>query len=661
MNNDTSHDISFDSAPRNREELARWLRVHFDLDLPDGPIIEGHHSPLDYLTHAFFNGREGFGDSALPTPAALDCVVWAARGSGKTYLGAVATALDLIFKPGIEIRILGGSMDQSRRMHAHLKRLFAKEPLAAMVQGRISETKLVLTNGSEVELLAQSHASVRGTRVQTLRCDEAELFKEDVFDAAMLTTRSKVVQVPGVGPVEIAGSVECLSTMHLPRGIMQRLVRECGDGTRRLFKWGVIDVLGQCGEERVCEDVGIGMADGGCGEADARVAQTKTPSVTLSRDISPAGSGGEEMRSGRDAAACAGDARSDADRCSANALPSPNPFPQGRGFGGNAEGAENAEVRGEEELGRKALRHEAHCRDADRCSGRALPSPNPLPQGGGFRRRGCALFSECRGRAKLRKGNEAGVGVGHVSIDDALRMKRRVSLSVWGAEMLCLRPSRMHAVIPEFDPERHVFEDWEGERWMRRGFRLADGERPVQQHLMLCGMDFGMRAPTVVLWAAHEPSSKVLRILDERVVEGVVTREHVENILDGGGDAWKKPAWIGADPAGNARQGQTGKSDVELLREAGLVVRSRASEQEDGLRLIRARLAPADGSPARLFVHARCERLIESLELYHYDPNRLESVNPVKDGNDHAVDALRYLVLNLDWKSEVWVGSYLRK
>lgn len=37
-------------------------------------------------------------------------------------------------------------------------------------------------------------------------------------------------------------------------------------------------------------------------------------------------------------------------------------------------------------------------------------------------------------------------------------------------------------------------------------------------------------------------------------------------------------------------------------------------------------------------MHARCEKLIESLERYHYDPAKPESTDPVKDGLDHAVD-----------------------
>ncbi|HEX8875338.1 MAG TPA: hypothetical protein VF777_01215 [Phycisphaerales bacterium] len=512
------------AAPRDRGALERWLREALDLSFAP-PLIEGHRSPFDYLCHAFFQGRDGFVaaadmHAAADTPAALDCVVWACRGGGKTFLGALATALDLIFKPGIEIRILGGSMDQSRRMHAHLRRLFARPLLEPLVKGKPGETGLILKNGSEVELLAQSHASVRGTRVQTLRCDEAELFKPDVLEATMLTTRSRTVTIPGVGTTVLTGTIECLSTMHIPFGVMHRLLRETIEGRRTLFKWGVADVLETCPASRSCE--------------------------------------------------------------------------------------------------------------------------------------GCVLRPECDGRAKRADG----AGGGHIPIDDAVRMKRRVSLATWNAEMLCLRPNRTHAVFPEFDSAVHVF----SEERVPRVLSAADSSpgslpSPRGAECVLCGMDFGIRSPAVVLWALRR-ADDVLEIVEERHIEGVTLPEHIAAIVRGGEFGWPKPAWIGIDPAGAAENDQTGKSAADLLTEAGLAVKKKRTSVKDGLNLVRARLAPADGTPPRLRVHSRCEKLIESLERYHYDPNKPESTEPVKDGFDHAVDALRYLITNLDRASRTESRTY---
>ncbi|TVQ30386.1 MAG: hypothetical protein EA376_13045 [Phycisphaeraceae bacterium] len=504
--------------PRTPEQLHAWLRLVHDLDVPRSPLAEGSSAPFDYLVHTFFEGR--FAPPGSSRTA--DCVVWACRGGGKTFLGAVATMLDLVFKPGIEVRILGGSLEQSGRMHAHLRALFSAAHMAGLVEGRITERRVRLRNGSVAEVLAQSATSVRGARPQKLRCDEVELFDPDIWAAAQLAPRSK-----RCGGIFVRGAVECLSTMHEPHGLMAEIVSSCAGGAsepeyepeaqardpgaqathpethatikesprsrfglvgahapRRLFRWGVVDVLERCAPERPCEP--------------------------------------------------------------------------------------------------------------------------------------CELLPECAGRAKGASG--------HIGIDDAIALKGRSGEEAWRSEMLCERPRRSHLVLPEFEREIHI-----------GAFEAPD------EGMWIMGMDFGVRSPTVALWA-HVDAEGVLRVVDERIERGAALERHIRAILE---SPWPKPTWIGADPAGRQRGVQTATSAKEMLQRAGLRVKDRRASLEEGLRLVRARLGPASGSP-RLFIHARCTGLIESIERYHYPRNRPDSIEPVKDGADHAVDALRYMILNLD-------------
>jgi hypothetical protein len=495
------------ARPRTPGDLHEFVTREFGLSVPTRALVAGHSSPMDYLCHAFFEDR-------VPR----DCVVWASRGGGKTFLAALATLLDLVFKPGIEVRVLAGSLEQGKRMHAHLRGLLARETYQGLIDGRITERRVALKNGSVVEVLAQSQTSVRGTRVQKLRCDEVELFDPEVWEAAQLVTREKQC-----GEVFVPGSVECLSTMHVPYGIMHRLVSGAGSegqggsivhedaqgravgAVRSVFRWGVVDVLGVCGIGHVCE-------------------RRSTDGDVVAR---------------------------------------------------------------------------------------------------------CPLLAECGGRAKER--DAAGESAGHVSVDDAARLKKRVGEATWAAEMLCERPRRTDCVLPEFDAGVHV-------RACPREL-----EESLESARWVCGMDFGFRAPTVVLWAVVAEDG-VVWVVDERVVSQVVLEEHIGSIVRG---RWPVPAWVGVDPAGRQRSGQTGVSEVQALKAAGLQVRDRAMRVEEGLGLVRARLRPAEGEP-RVYVHPRCVRLIESVEKYHYPSERPESAEPVKDGNDHAVDALRYLVQNLD-------------
>ncbi|MCC6284213.1 MAG: hypothetical protein IT439_02750 [Phycisphaerales bacterium] len=485
-------------APATPESLRAMLREHLGLEFPRGPIVEGHSTPFDYLSFAFFGpGPDHVAGRAAP---ARDAVVWANRGGGKTVLGALATLLDLAFKPGIAVRILGGSLDQSRRMHAHLEAFFREEPFASMLAGRITRDRITLVNGSSCEVLAQSQTSVRGTRVQVLRCDEVELFDPDVWEAAQLTTRS--TRCAGRW---VRAGIECLSTMHLPYGLMFRVVKEAREGRRRLFRWGALDVLERCGPSLACRD----------DEGD------------------------------------------------------------------------------------------------------------------------CPLLPECAGRAKAIEAPG-----GHLTVRDAIDQKARVGRATWESEMLCLRPSRRDAVLPEFTRENHVQNPPENEGAGRA--RIA-------------GMDFGFRSPMVALRAEVDPQG-VLWIVDEWVRTETLLREAIAWLNDpahGG-----PPDWVAVDPAGLQRHEQTGHSNVSEMQAAGLRVRAVRSGLAEGLMSLRARLAPASGAPARLRVAPRCARLIESLEGYHYPKDDPRSLVPVKDGHDHAVDALRYLVVALDRRRAAGLKHY---
>lgn len=159
--------------PRTRAQLHAWMELALGIRVPtravmrDGGTEAGvSTAPFEYLVHTYFEGtrparwvrvgekcsrewavgsggksaasgnrqqafvKKGTGEAEQEEAGEVvrtaevvkahevsaDCVVWAARGTGKTFLGAVATLLDLVFKPGVQIKILGGSLEQSRRM-----------------------------------------------------------------------------------------------------------------------------------------------------------------------------------------------------------------------------------------------------------------------------------------------------------------------------------------------------------------------------------------------------------------------------------------------------------------------------------------------------------------------------------------------------------------
>lgn len=266
--------IDRSSPPSNPDRLHEWIEQHLDVRIGKDALLDGHAAPFDYLVHTFFEGVfERTGSTWLrrdePPAAAPDCVVWANRGGGKTFLGALATLLDMVFKPGVQVRILAGSLEQSTRMYEHLRGFFQRAPFDALVDGKVTARRIALRSGSCVRLLAASQASVRGTRVQKIRCDEVDLFDPDLWKAAQLTTRTGE-KIAGPWGDSVRGAIEALSTMQNPYGLMweivtgERIVRGGGGATavatsprRALFRWGVVDTLEHCPDSRACEPCGL--------------------------------------------------------------------------------------------------------------------------------------------------------------------------------------------------------------------------------------------------------------------------------------------------------------------------------------------------------------------------------------------------------------------
>jgi len=249
--------------PRNRDDLRRLVRRVFGIDVPDRAVCPGDAAPTDYLAASFFEQE--------------DLLVWANRGGGKTYLAAVATLLNALFHRPLTVLVLGGSFDQSDRLADYLRELLAAQD--ALRDGPMTRRRIRLAGGSEIRIVAQSQRSVRGQHVQKIRCDEADLFDEGVWRAVQFATRSLrradgaqagvAAEGDASGGVLVAppqtsvrGSIEVLSTLHRPGGLMQRLVRDARGighdgaavGGYRLIQWCLWEVIERCPPWRKCAD-----------------------------------------------------------------------------------------------------------------------------------------------------------------------------------------------------------------------------------------------------------------------------------------------------------------------------------------------------------------------------------------------------------------------
>lgn len=229
------------NRPTTKHHLQDYLRYFLGVDLPSKVMLDGHSSPMDYVWYAFNS------DFLQEKRANCDLIVWANRGGGKTETAAIATLLDCIFKPKIEIRILSGSGYQAGRMYEYFEQFLRMGYENCVADSRSHPVKTkIFTNGAKVEVLVQSETSVRGQHVNKLRCDEVELFKPRVFEAAQYTTKTSN---------GYSAALEVISTKHKPRGLMSKIIKEADARGIKIFKWNIWDVIEKC--KKQCKDCPI--------------------------------------------------------------------------------------------------------------------------------------------------------------------------------------------------------------------------------------------------------------------------------------------------------------------------------------------------------------------------------------------------------------------
>ncbi len=274
---------------RTPTELHDWVKCFTSLDIPRQPVCTHHDAPFDYLVAAYFE------------PAG-DLIVHAPRGGGKTRLAALATLLDLLHKPGVSVRILGGSFEQSLRTWEHLIPDIEKLVPDLLVKPKSTGKRLRLRGGSNASVLTQSQRAVRGLRVQKLRCDEVELFDPDVWEAAQLVTRSQVRMTRGEcrvsgdvhstldtshASIPATGTIEALSTHHRPFGLMQKLLDAAAHNrSPRVIRWCLMEVLQKCEPDRDCKTCPLWNDCGGVAKTNCNGFIPIDDAIALKRRVS---------------------------------------------------------------------------------------------------------------------------------------------------------------------------------------------------------------------------------------------------------------------------------------------------------------------------------------------------------------------------------------
>lgn len=158
---------------KTEDELRKFVIDTFGIAIPDVKVCPYHTTPWRAFSDAYF--------------AKTSISIWeASRGfGGKTFLMALLGLTEALTL-GADVNILGGSGEQSKRVHEAMTKLWSSPnaPKHFLV-GDPSAARTRLTTGARITALTASQRSVRGPHVARLRMDEIDEMDIKILDAAM--------------------------------------------------------------------------------------------------------------------------------------------------------------------------------------------------------------------------------------------------------------------------------------------------------------------------------------------------------------------------------------------------------------------------------------------------------------------------------------------
>lgn len=198
-------------------------------------------------------------------------------------------------------------------------------------------------------------------------------------------------------------------------------------------------------------------------------------------------------------------------------------------------------------------------------------------------------------------------------------------------------------VYDEFDSAKHI---------------ISAAFDPRSPGRIYRGIDFGYHHPYVV-WL-HQTPDGLLTIFGEWEGEDATVEELSEAIRREDkrlGIVERQVTFTGCDPAG-AAVSESGLSPVARLGQEGIKLVHKPSLISYGVDLVKSLLCDANGV-VRLTITSNCERTIDHFRHYRWDKG---SDHPCKDdGHDHAMDAVRYAIINIKGKpASKWSGAMVR-
>ena len=220
--------------------------------------------------------------------------------------------------------------------------------------------------------------------------------------------------------------------------------------------------------------------------------------------------------------------------------------------------------------------------------------------------------------------------------------------------------------------EGQVYDDFRRDVHVVRPFRIPNH---WERHIRI---DHGFRNPAAVLFFAISPEGEVYCYHELYVREWLIKeiilgdkREKKYGLMDyiKGADKYKSAK---IDPSTRARRGGTGQSDYDEYRrvwpESLPMLGLATNDVQLGIDRVKSYLKvhPKTNKPM-LYIFDNCTNVLEEITTYRYPDlkpqqqgNKSEDEKPIKV-NDHALDALRYMIVDLPVPYKVEEDGYAER
>lgn len=218
----------------------------------------------------------------------------------------------------------------------------------------------------------------------------------------------------------------------------------------------------------------------------------------------------------------------------------------------------------------------------------------------------CALLPKCQSKAKYSHG-------GLVTIPDAIRMYHTLDKEIWDAQVECLRPGSSDVIYNMFSEATHVIHNYE-----------FNPNRPVY-----AGQDFGYHQPATVFLQPLDDNMDKWIVFDEIYEGDIATSVLISDFILPKFLEYNVQLFL-CDPAG--------KASIADMEVQGLPVIAGENVVEAGIDLVKSLFASN-----RLYISDKCVNLLLELKKY----SRTEA-GRIRKENDHACDALRYAVMEIN-------------